>query len=36
VLPGLFFRQRVTETKITGGISYKFDYAAPAPVVARY
>jgi outer membrane immunogenic protein len=36
VLPGLFYRQRVTEVKVTGGISYKFDYAAPAPVVARY
>jgi outer membrane immunogenic protein len=37
VLPGLFYRERVTEVKVTGGISYKFDYAAPAaPVVARY
>jgi outer membrane immunogenic protein len=36
LLPGLFYRERVTEAKVTGGISYKFDYAAPAPVVARY
>ena len=33
---GLFYRERLTEVKVTGGISYKFDYAAPAPVVARY
>jgi outer membrane immunogenic protein len=37
LIPGQFYRERVTEARITGGISYKFDYAAPAaPVVARY
>ena len=36
LVPGLFFRERVTEARITGGLSYKFGYAAPAPVVARY
>lgn len=37
LIPGLFYRERLTEVKVTGGISYKFDYAAPAaPVVARY
>ncbi len=36
LIPGLFYRERVQEVKVTGGISYKFDYAAPAPVVARY
>ncbi|GAC1331630.1 MAG: porin family protein [Beijerinckiaceae bacterium] len=34
--PGLFYRERVFDQAIRGGISYKFDYAAPAPVVARY
>ena len=36
LVPGLFFRERVTEARITGGLSYKFGYAASAPVVARY
>src|SRR5947209_9324362 len=36
LFPGLFYRSRVQDSRVTGGISYKFDYAAPAPVVARY
>jgi outer membrane immunogenic protein len=36
LVPGLFYRSRVQDSRVTGGVSYKFDYAAPAPVVARY
>jgi outer membrane immunogenic protein len=35
-IPGFFYRERVRDNRVTAGISYKFDYAAPAPVVARY
>lgn len=34
--PGLIYRERVRDNRVTAGISYKFDYATPAPVVARY
>jgi outer membrane immunogenic protein len=37
IAPGLFYRERIRDNRVVGGLSYKFDWAAPAaPVVARY
>ncbi|WOJ91221.1 porin family protein [Methylocapsa polymorpha] len=36
IAPGAFVNRRLTENQVQAGFSYKFDLAAPAPVVAKY